>query len=192
MSTDLSYSYKASVLGSPLEFTLNDNALEWSIGRRGGLARYDRIARVRLSFRPITMQSYRFQTEIWAEGCPKIRIASTSWRSMLEQARQDEAYTAFIVELHRRIAAAGAPTRFTTGISFIIFWFGVAVTGVTAVGLAALTVKALRLGEWAGAALIGGFLALFMWQLGIFFQRNRPGTYRPDHVPDHLLPVRQK
>ena len=32
------------------------------------------------------------------------------------------------------------------------------------------------------------FLALFAWQLGTFFRRNRPGTYGPDALPPEVLP----
>jgi hypothetical protein len=188
MSGELSYSYKAASFGAPWEFKLRPEGLELSAGRRGGLLRYDQILRVRLSFRPVTMQSYRFQAEIWSKDFPKIRIASTSWRGIVEQVRQDEAYTAFIVELHRRIATAGAPAQFSTGMPGIVYWIGLAVFVAVALGLAALAVRALRLEEWAGAAVVGGFFALFLWQLGGFFRRNRPGVYRPESVPAIVLP----
>ena len=54
--------------------------------------------------------------------------------------------------------------------------------------LAALAVHALTTGSWTGAALVGGFLALFLWQSGPFFLRNRPGRYRPEALPRHLVP----
>ena len=40
----------------------------------------------------------------------------------------------------------------------------------------------------AAAALVGAFFALFAWQSGAFFRRNRPGRYRPDAVPADLVP----
>lgn len=190
MSGELSYSYKPSSFGAPLEFTLKTEGLEWRIGTRSGLVRYDQIRRVRLSFRPVTMQTYRFTADLWSEGIPCIRIASTSWRGIVEQTRQDEAYTAFIVELHRRIAAAGTQPRFSTGVPSVRYWFGLVVFVAVALGLAWLSVRALSLGEWGGVALIGGFFALFLWQLGGFFRRNRPGVYRPDDVPGLVLPRR--
>jgi hypothetical protein len=54
--------------------------------------------------------------------------------------------------------------------------------------LAALTARALQIGATAGAAVVGGFLALFLWQVGTFFRRNRPGTYRADAIPAEVLP----
>jgi hypothetical protein len=191
MNGELSYSFKASSFGAPWEFELGPQGLKWSAGRRSGLLRYDKINRVRLSFRPVTMQSYRFQTEIWSEEMPKIQIASTSWRGIVEQTRQDDAYTTFIVELHRRLAAAGTRARFSTGIPSIKYWIGLAVFVAIALGLAALSAQALRLNEWAGAALMGGFFALFIWHLGAFFRRNRPEVYPPDALPENVLPRRQ-
>jgi hypothetical protein len=188
MDGALSYAFKASSFGAPWEFELRPEGLKWSAGRRAGLLRYDKINRIRLSFRPVTMQSHRFQTEIWSEEMPKIQIASTTWRGIVEQTRQDEAYTAFIVELHRRLAAAGGRARFSIGIPSFKYWIGLVVFVAIALGLAALLVQALRVKEWGGAALIGGFLGLFVWQLGNFFRRNRPDDYAPDAVPANVLP----
>jgi hypothetical protein len=55
-------------------------------------------------------------------------------------------------------------------------------------GIAGLALRALEVGAFAGAAFIGAFLGLFVWQAGGFFRRNRPGTYRPEALPPRLLP----
>jgi hypothetical protein len=185
---DPTYAYKPSLLGAPWEFRLTPDALEWSIGRHQGRTPYDRITRVRLSFRPVTMQTRRFVTEMWPAGGPKLSIASSSWKSVLEQEGRDQDYGAFVRELHRRIAAAGARASFETGSPGLLYWPGLAVFVVVSFGLAALTLQALQIGAWAGAAFVGGFLALFLWQSGNYFRRNRPGSYRPDALPEWLVP----
>ncbi len=190
MTPDTTYSFKASALGSPWEFQLKAEGILWRVGLHSGLIRYDQINRVRLSFRPVTMQNYRFQTEIWSDKMPRLHIASTTWHGIVEQKRQDDAYTAFVTELHRRLAAAGTKAKFSTGIPPVSYWVGLVLFAAVALGLAALTVRALRLGEWAAAAFIGGVFALVIWQLGAFFQRNRPGTYHPDNLPEVVLPRR--
>ncbi len=189
------YGYKPSLMGAGWEFRLRPDALEWRAGRHEGRVRYGSIARVRLSFRPVTMQTRRFLTEIWPGRGPRLSIASTSWRSLVEQVAQDQAYGAFIRELHRRIAAqhslaqiSFAQVSFETGSPAILYWPGLVVFVGVGLALAALTVRALQVGEFAGAALVGGFFALFMWQSGTYFQRNRPGTYRPDALPKDLVP----
>ena len=188
MNGDFSYSYKASSFGAPWEFQLAADGIKWSAGLRSGTLRYDKITRVRLSFRPVTMQNYRFQTEIWAADGLKLKIASTSWRSIVEQTRQDAAYSAFIVELHRRLAAEGSRARFSAGIPDPLYWIGLLVFVLVSLGLAALAVRGLQAGQWAGAALVGGFFALFVWQIGGYFRRNRPCDYRPERVPPIALP----
>jgi hypothetical protein len=182
------YAYKPSLLGAPWEFRLASGALEWQVGRRSGCLAYADITEVRLSFRPASLQSARFITEIWSNEAPKLTVASASWRSMLDLERRGPAYTAFVCELHRRMATVGTRAAFLTGTPRFIYSAGLAVFVVIALGLAALTARALQAGAWAGATLVGGFFSLFLWQVGNYFRLNRPGTYRPDRLPAHLLP----
>ncbi len=182
------YEYKPALMSAAHQFRLTDDALAWQVGRRSGRLPYDQIRRVRLSFRPVTMQSYRFQAELWPASGAKVRIASTSWRSMVEQERLDGAYVAFLKELHRRIAQVGARASFETGSPPLIHWAGLTVFVIVALGLAALTVRGLQSGALAGAAFVAVFLAAFLWQAGNFFRRNRPGVYAPDRIPDTVLP----
>ena len=125
------------------QFTLRPDALEWQIGRRSGRVRYDRVRAIRLSYRPVTMQSHRFITEIWSADNPKIQIVSVSWRSIVEQERLDEAYSAFIAELHRRLAAAGAHGAFTTGLPVATYWVGVVMFAAVMIATAGLWARAL-------------------------------------------------
>ena len=175
-SPGIAYANKPSLMGAPFELRLAASGLEWSRGRYGDRIPYDRIRRLRLSFRPVTMQPHRFLAEIWPTAGPKLQIASTSWRSVVEQERLDAAYGAFIAELHRRLAAAGTQASFETGTPAPVYWIGLAAYAAVSLGLAALTVRALQMGATAAAAMVGGFLALFLWQVGTFFRRNRPGT----------------
>ncbi|HKA73411.1 MAG TPA: hypothetical protein VKE26_16495 [Xanthobacteraceae bacterium] len=187
-SGDLAYAYKPSLLGTPVEFRLTAKALEWRRGRHAISIPYDRIRRLRLSFRPVSMQSHRFLAEVWPVGGPKLQICSTSWRSIVEQERHDADYTAFITELHRRIAAAGAEPTLEAGTPVVVYWLGFTVFAGASLALAALIARALQAEAYAGAAIVAGFLALFLWQVGTFLRRNRPGTYRADALPPLVLP----
>jgi hypothetical protein len=187
-SAEFSYAYKSSLVGAPLEFQLAPDALEW---RKGGIADrtpYGSVRRIRLSFRPMTMQNYRFVTEVWPESGPKLQIASTSWKSLVEHQRLDAEYRAFVSELSRRVGAAGGNTAFDTGSPAFLYWPGVLVFTGASFALTALAVRALQEQAWGGAAFIAAFFALFLYQAGNFFRRNRPGTYSPDAVPPLLLP----
>ena len=184
---DFAYSYKSSLLAAPFEFRLTPDALHWRKGGASGHTLYRNIRRVRLSFRPLTMQNHRFVGEIWSDG-PKLTISSTSWKSMVEHERLDSRYRVFIAELCRRIGAARGKTRLETGSPPIMYWIGVVVVFGASFALASLIVRALQFADWAPAAFIAAFLALLLWQAGTFFRRNRPGVFRPEAVPDLVLP----
>jgi hypothetical protein len=184
---ELTYAYKSSLMGAPFEFRLAVDALHWGKGGSRGRIPYRQIRRVRLLYRPMTMQNHRFVAEIWSAG-PKLIIASTSWKSMMEHERLDTRYRSFVAELCRRIGAAGGQTVFQTGSPPVIYWMGVAVFVGASLALAALIVRALQSGAWEGAAFIAAFLGLFLWQAGAFFRRNRPGPFDPDAIPESVLP----
>lgn len=182
------YAYKASLMGAPWEFRLDPDRLVWVIGRRQGEILYRDIQRVRLSFRPATMQSYRFIAEIWSPGAPKLTIASTSWHGIAEQRRQDQPYRDFIIALHQRIAAAKSNPVLDAGTHPFLYWPGVVVFAAIAIGIIALLVSALRQNSWAATLFLVGFFALLLWQIGGFFRRNRPGRYAATAIPENVLP----
>ncbi|MEA3026905.1 MAG: hypothetical protein QOF91_2190 [Alphaproteobacteria bacterium] len=187
-ATAPAYAFKPSLMGAMCQFTLKPDALEWQIGGRNGRVRYDRVRAVRLSFRPVTMQSQRFITEIWSADNPKIQIVSASWRSMVEQERLDAPYAAFVGELHRRLAAAGGAALFSTGLPVAIYWVGVVVFAAVMLATAVMLVRAIGLEQWGASAIVGVFFAVFAYQLGNYFYRNPPGRYRPDALPAGVLP----
>jgi hypothetical protein len=182
------YSYRPSLLGAPHEFRLGEHGLAWSVGRKTGSVAWRDIARVRLSYRPASMQSHRFLAEIWAAGAPKLTIMSTSWKSMVVQERFDQGYAAFVTELHQRLAQAQTQARFEQGTSPLQYWPGLAVFAATSLGLAFLTARALQEHAIGGSLFIAGFLAFFLWRGGDFFRRNRPRLYRVEALPAELLP----
>ena len=75
-----------------------------------------------------------------------------------------------------------------TGSPAWIYWPGLAVFVAASLGLAGLIVRALMTEAWSGAAFVAAFLALFLWQAGNIFRRNRPGAFSPDAVPPQVLP----
>jgi hypothetical protein len=187
-ATDPVYAYRPSLLGAPAEFRLSGDRLHWSVAGNVGVVPLSSVREVRMTFKPGNMQPHRFLTEIWADHTPKLVLASSSWKSMVEQERYDAPYTAFVTELHRRLAAADAPTRFVQGYPAWIYW--PVLVAFVALGLlfAILVVRALQVHSLGAAAFFAAFFVLFLWQGGNFFRRNRPGRYRPDALPPELLP----
>ncbi len=183
------YGYKPNLVGAPWVFRLGRKELEWEYGRRSGTVRYDQIRRVRMSFRPATMQAYRFVTEIWSPQSPKLQISSTSFKGLMEQARQDKEYNAFVGELHRRLDALASPARFDSGMNPVLYWPGAAVMAAIGAGLIYFLIKVLMNGDLTGALVVVGVMALFVWQVGMIFHRNRPRAYRPGDPPRTVMPA---
>lgn len=183
-----SYAYKASLIGSAHRFELADAGLAWHIAGRSGLWRYADIVRIRLSYRPVSMQARRFRADIDNADGGRIAIFSTTWQTATLMTAQDHGYRAFIVELHRRLQKAGSTAALVGGIGQASYAAALALLVLLGVAMAGLLVRALLIGEFIGALFLVGFAALFAWQVGGFVRRNRPRTYSFDQLPDALLP----
>jgi hypothetical protein len=184
----VTYAYRPSVMGAVREFKLSDDGIDWAAGVRSGHIPYRNIRILRMSYRPTSIQSQRFVTELWAEGAPTLKISSSSWKSMVEQERLDQSYSAFVRELHLRISNVATSARFKQGSRPLIYWPSVVIFVAVALGLAGLIARALQIGASGGAAFVGAFLALYLWQVGNFLRRNRPGEYCHGALPKEVMP----
>jgi hypothetical protein len=149
---------------------------------------YSAISAVRLSYRPVSMQSRRFRADIEAGSRGRIAILSTSWQTASLMAAQDRDYRAFIVQLHRRMAEAGSRAILVGGLRPSIYAAAIGLLTLVAVAMTGLFVRAVMTGELAGILFLAGFAALFAWQVGGFVARNRPQTYTFYTLPEALLP----
>jgi hypothetical protein len=183
-----SYAYKASLIGSAHRFELTEEGLSWHIAGRTALWRYDEISAIRLSFRPVSMQQHRFRADVSHASGGRIAILSTSWQTAALMAPQDNGFRNFIVALHARMAQAGSRAELTAGLGRRTYTTMLAFLAVLAVAMTGLLIRALAIGEFAGALFIIGFAALFAWQIGGFVRRNQPRRYSFDRVPRALLP----
>ncbi|WP_225122286.1 hypothetical protein [Bradyrhizobium sp. BRP22] len=182
------YAYKASLIGSAHQFELTDAGLSWRIAGRSGVWPYREIAAVRLSYRPVSMQSRRFRADIKNANGGRLAILSTTWQTATLMAPQDHGYRAFIEELHRRMKSAGSKAGLAGGLGPATYAAALAVLVVLAIAMIGLLLRALFTGEFTGALFLVGFALLFAWQIGGFVVRNRPCSYSFDHLPDKLLP----
>ncbi|QAU42700.1 hypothetical protein [Bradyrhizobium guangdongense] len=183
-----SYAYKASLIRSAHRFELTDEGLSWHIAGRSGVWRYDEIGAIRLSFRPVSMQQHRFRADISHIKGGRIAILSTSWQTAALMAPQNNGFRQFIVELHARMAMSGSRAELTAGLGGRTYAAVLAFMAMLAAAMAALLIRALLIGEFAGVLFILGFAALFAWQVGGFIRRNRPRRYSFDQLPRSLLP----
>ena len=182
------YAYKASLIGAAHQFDLTEQGLSWRVAGKSGMWPYADIATVRLSYRPVSMQSRRFRADIGNADGARIVILSTSWQTAALMAPQDRDYRAFITQLHARMAKAGSRAVLVGGLGPRVYAAAVAGVTLVAIAMAGLFMRSIATGEWAGALFFIGFTALFAWQVGGFVRRNRPLAYSFDHLPEALLP----
>ncbi len=187
-AADLRYAYKASLIGSAHQFELTDRGLSWQAGSKSGVWPYGQISAIRLSYRPVSMQSRRFRADIECGDRQRLVILSTSWQTVALMAPQDQDYRAFVRLLHERLANAGSRAALIGGVGPITYAAGIALLALIAVAVTGLLIRAVATGQWAGALFLVGFAALFGWQIGGFVRRNRPRSYRFDRLPETLLP----
>ena len=182
------YAYKASLIGSAHQFELTDRGLSWKVSGRSGVWPYAEIASIRLSYRPMSMQSRRFRADIERTGGGRIAVMSTTWQTIALMTPQDQDYRAFMTQLHQRMAQAGSKAALIGGIGPTTYAGALALLALVGISIAGLLIRAAATGEYAGALFLIGFTVLFGWQIGGFVRRNRPRTYTFDDLPKVLLP----
>lgn len=181
------YIFKASLAGGAKQLMLGDagltvqanSAQTWPL---------DSIAAIRLSYRPASMQPWRFRADIGTKTGQSVKVFSTTWHSISQMARQDDEYRAFIVELHRRLARANSGVHLTAGINPLLYFAGMIVMALIGVTIATLFVRALMTAQFAGALFLVAFAVWAGWQIGGFMRRNRPRKYTFDQLPLDVLP----
>jgi hypothetical protein len=182
------YAYKASLVGAAHQFELADDGLAWRITGKSGVWPYSGISAVRLSYRPVSMQSRRFRADIDRTDGGRIAILSTTWQTATLMAPQDGDYRAFITELHRRMEQGGSKAALIGGLGPRVYAAAILMLTLVGIAMVGLLVRAIATGELGGALFLVGFAALFGWQIGGFITRNRPRVYRFDHLPEALIP----
>lgn len=179
------YFYRASLMGPAYRFELTDDGLVWKIGRRSGIWPYADVASVRLSYRPMAMQRRRFSADIRNRDGRRLRMFSTSKQTAALMEPQF-GYPAFITTLHERLAEAGSAATLRAGIKPLTFNVLVTAFALLGLAMAALLIRALFVGEFAGVVFIVLLGALFGWQGWDFLRRNRPRSYTFDDMPKDL------
>jgi hypothetical protein len=187
-ATNVRYAYKASLIGAAHQFELTDDGLSWQIGGKSAVWAYADIAAIRLTYRPVSMQSRRFRADVESADRRKIAILSTSWQTVALMAPQDREYRAFVTQLHQRMKEAGSKAALIGGVGPKTYAAGIVLLALVGIAISGLFIRAIATGEFSGALFLVGFAALFTWQIGGFVARNRPRAYTFDHLPEALLP----
>jgi hypothetical protein len=184
----LRYAYKASVAGSPQSFELTGQGMSFRTGFRSGVWGYGDIARIRLTYRPVSMLKDRFRADIRHKDGRTLKIFSATFAGIIAMTPQNDSYRAFVAELHRRVAAERGGVECVAGLNPIAFALAVAIFGAIMLAIAALVVRALFSAEFVAALFLLGFAAWSTWYVGGWLTRNKPQRYAPQQIPPQLLP----
>jgi hypothetical protein len=184
----LTYRYRPRMVGAEFAFHLHPDALAWELGRRNGRLAYRDIACLRLGYRPANLAGSRFIAEIWSRQGAKFDIASISQRSLFDYQNLAAEYRAFVVELGRRIAAAGGACRCDAGFPPWRWWPAFFVAVATFIAAVYVSVRVLIAGDFAAGAVLAVLGFIFLWQIGSMIVRNRPRIFDPNSPPGDVLP----
>lgn len=182
------YQFRPRLVGSEVMCSLNEQTALFVVGFRETRIAYPMIERVRLSYRPSNMSMNRYLMEIWPRGGIRIDIASVSFLPSLEVRNHAAEYRKFVVELHRKIKEARGECVFEAGFPAWRWWPLAAVGVAAAVAATVVLFFSLTSGQFLASAVIAVVGGFFLWQIWAMVMRNRPAVYRPDAIPDYVLP----
>lgn len=193
---DLLYAHRAKPYSSELELRLTSGELLAEKGKSQQRYPLGEIERIRLSYAPRNIIKLAFRCEVRAKDGASVFFENFTWRSLVAIDRQDDDYRRFIAALIERAGAASRGIRLECGISPFRF----AVTRILGFALiAALLLAAAYFAffigtlahsihlAYAGLAVTAA-LYLANW-LREFLNRNRPGIFQADAIPERVMPA---
>lgn len=184
----LTYAHRPRPFGHEVSYRLDPDGLFVDSGRKQDKVPFGAIEQVRLAYRPTNVGAQGYRARLRLSNGRTLTLGNLSWKSWVDVDRRDEAYRRFIAELLTRAGHANPRLVCLSG-QPIAMWGSVAVTGlVTCLALAAATILAAMRGSWPVAMLAALVLAGFAWQARLMVERNRPGVFTPEHLPQAVLP----
>lgn len=184
-----SYRLRANAFVGERTYRLTDDALTWEEeGKPLNGVFFDQIATVRLSFSPTRVATRRFRTRVFPKAGGMTEFFNLSYRGFADFADQSAEYTAFVRELHRRLAAKGKDAAFHAGQSTLAFIRDLLISAFIFVGLAAV-VLLLPISALPGVVIVKlVVIAAFAPTLVRYLRRAKPTRYDPLDIPAALLP----
>ncbi|MGE0846552.1 MAG: hypothetical protein AB7L41_09790 [Flavobacteriaceae bacterium] len=185
-----SYTQRMNALVKERTYSLTDDALEWRDDGADYVGRmpYDAITQIRLAYRPSRVQLNRYYGHIYGRG-GRLDMTNSSYRGFGDFEQHDAQYSAFMRELHRRLAAKGLPVVFSKGSSLAGYIGNVALTLFIFAMIALAFVLLLTWGMvWIAVAKLA-IILFFVPTLIRFILSARPAAYDPLDIPQEALPA---
>jgi len=183
------YRLRAHAFVKPRLYRLTENALTWEEeGAKLDGVFYDDIAEIRLAFAPTRLARNRYRAQIIFREGGMAELFNTDYQGIGNFPEQNEAYAAFLRELHRRVAAASHATVFRQGNSRLGYALNLALTVFIFAMIALAFVLLTTIGLVWIAAIKLAIVIFFIPVLIRYMRRAKPGTYDPLALPDDVLP----
>jgi hypothetical protein len=184
----LTYSYRPKVMGRPQRFTLTDKGLEADDGHRVVSLAFGAIRRVRLSYRPSNFLTPRFVCEIAGQNGERFRLSNVTWAGLAGLEVQNAAFSTFVTRLHQALGRLGKDVAYERGDPLWRYGLLLALSALPLCALVVIGIMAVQDGLRGTAVAVAMFLAVLLWPTVLHARLNKPGPYRPDALPQALLP----
>ncbi len=180
------YSYRKSLFSKQQTFSLEENALSIEQEAVVTAVPYKDIDSIRLMYMPDRMRPHNFLCTI-TSGDKKFSFLSNSYISLANFKEDKEGYRSFVSALIKKVQKANPSVLLLSGRPKHMYWISIVAILFTLCGLAAL---AYYIGnQFSASSWIKYLLILLLMPMALsYIQRNKPGTFTPDDIPEKLLP----
>jgi hypothetical protein len=149
---------------------------------------YRDIVGVRLSYAPSRADSARYRCDLTMRSGGKIAILSTHYAGFADFEDRAATYAPFVRALIARVAAANPSTRFRSGKNPIVYLaehlFLLAMVALLVFVLSVTGFMPLSESSWSKLFIVIGFIPLLI----VYTHKNWPRTFKPDAIPQDVLP----
>lgn len=187
-SGGIRYEHNPKPIGSPVSFVLDGHRLSVDTGRKTFDLHLGGVEEVRMTYEPGRMSRRVYRTRLRMAGGRTVTFTSLHWKSLMEARELGPSYRHFAGLLIQAVAEANPGARFLAGQPR---WRWLLTAGTAALCLATMAVlvwRALQMGATILALFGFLFAATGIWQIEPMVRLNRPRSFRPDQVPQELMP----
>jgi hypothetical protein len=184
------YQFRAHAFAKDRAFLLTDDALVLSEdGARIDGVFYDDIAEIRLAYAPTRVARNRYRTQVIFRQGGMVELFNTHYAGFADFEERNASYSAFVRELHRRLAERKVAPTYHKGNSPAAYVGNLILTLFIFAMLALAFVLLFNFGIiWIAVAKLA-IILFFVPTLIRYLRRSRPQAYDPRAIPADALPA---
>lgn len=188
MSHSNNYHYREHALTDVNRLSLHSDGLASQCGERSRLYAYSDIQSVRLKFDPTRVQTNRYWMDIEFLNAPKLRVTNNSYVGFADFKDQSEKYRGFVNDLHHVLANKNAGVRYFAGSHFFSYLLSLLCTFFVIGILIFANIYLLLTGMFIVVFIKLILIVVYLPTLFRYLKANRARQYKPDAIPELLLP----